>query len=206
MSSEPVEGEARYPLAQEIQELKLKVDEISGRLDALSKATMDMKAGISRLSSGLESLQREVYKLSESFGHIVEDIARSVLPSIQFTKMGVSVESLERRFFELDGKTVEVDIYGLGKRVAEGGAVVVVGEAKARIHGEDVRLFYEKAQKVLGHNGCAGDPVLVMYGLYLHPTAIEEAKKRGVSLISPYLELVNLKTPIGGLTGNSQQG
>ncbi|AFK51714.1 hypothetical protein TCELL_1291 [Thermogladius calderae 1633] len=206
MSSEPVEGEARDPLAHEIQELKLKVGEISDRLDVLSRATMDMKADISKLSSGLESLQREVYKLSESFGHIVEDIARSVLPSILFTKMGVSVESLERRFFELDGKTVEVDIYGLGKRLAEGEAVVVVGEAKARIHGEDVRLFHEKAQRILGHNGCVGDPVLVMYGLYLHPTAIEEAKKRGVSLISPYLELVKLKAPNGGLTGHSQQG
>jgi len=177
-------------LPREIAGLKLKLEELDAKLGEVGKLAVDLRSEVSKLAAGLEGLQKEVSKLSESFGHVVEDIARSTLPSILLAKMGISIGSLARAFFTVDGRVVELDIYGVGERLSDKSRVEILGEAKARIHGEDVRLFHEKALRLLDSKVLDGNPVLVMYGLYAHPSAIEEASRRGVALITPYIEVM----------------
>jgi len=161
------------------------ISELRKDLDEVKKVTMDLAERVDKLSKSLAELFREVSKLSDSFGFIVEDVARSLLPTWLYVNTGVLVKNLNRAFFELGNRVVEVDFYGEGVD-REGNNVVVFGEAKARIHGEDVKNFYEKVQNVIKSRG-SSKAVMLMYGLYVHPSAIQEALRRGIVVVSPYV-------------------
>lgn len=165
----------------EVEELKRGLADLSSKLEELKKAVSEQAAEIQKLAQGLEALAKEVGRLGEVVGFAIEDTARAFLPSWLRARAGISVERLERRFFEVGGRVVEVDLYGEGE--ADGGRVVVLGEVKARIHGEDVRALYEKASKIPVDGSRL---VLVAFGLYAHPSALEEGKRRGVLVVTPY--------------------
>ena len=166
-------------------DLRKSVEELSKGLSEVKKATMDLAERVDKLTKFLGDLSREVGKLSDSFGFIVEDVARSLLPAWLYLNMGIAVNELSRAFFNVEGRVVEVDFYGEGAD-NHGERVLVLGEAKARIHGDDVKAFHEKAQEILKQSGSAVKYVLVMYGLYVHPSALREALHRNIMVISPY--------------------
>jgi ABC-type multidrug transport system ATPase subunit len=64
--------------------------------------------------------------------------------------------------------------------------LTIIGEVKSRIHGNDVKMFHEKTLKLLEELKETRTPLLVIFGLYTHPTAEVEAKRRGVLLLTPY--------------------
>ncbi len=167
-------------------ELRKSIEELSSRLDEVKKATDALAGKVDEVSKLVAELSKEVGKLGNSLGHIVEDVARSLLPSWLSANFGISVKELNRAYFELGDKLVEVDLYGEGVD-QRGEHVVVLGEVKAKIHRDDVRAFHEKAQLILGGNSRC---LLVMYGLHVHPTAVQEAAHRGVLLVSPYATLM----------------
>lgn len=168
----------------EINGVKKSIEELSRGLDEVKKTTMTLAEKVDKLAKSLVDLSREVGKLSDSFGFIVEDVARSLLPTWLYVNMGILVRNLNRAFFDLGERTVEVDFYGEGIDT-DGDYVVVFGEAKARIHGEDVKAFYDKVQHILKQRG-SSKHILLMYGLYIHPSAIQEALQREVLVVSPY--------------------
>lgn len=160
------------------------IEELSKGLDEVKKTTLALAEKVDKLNKSLVDLSREVGKLSDSFGFIVEDVARSLLPTWLYINVGVLVKNLSRAFFDLGNKVVEVDFYGEGTDM-DGKNVAVFGEAKARIHGEDVKAFYDKVQQVL-KQGNYSKCMLIMYGLYVHPSAVQEALQREIVIVSPY--------------------
>jgi hypothetical protein len=84
----------------------------------------------------------------------------------------------------VEGEEVEVNLYGEGSRA--GRKVYVLGEAKSRIHGDDVWRFHSavyRIAKLLKD----GDVYMLMFGFYIHPTAEKAAEKLGVRLIASYM-------------------
>lgn len=167
-----------------LDELKKIIDDLDRDLDEVKKTITVLSERVDKLAKSLSEISREVGKLGDSFGFIVEDIARSFLPSWFYLNMDLIVNELGRTFLRSGDRVVEIDLYGQGLDKT-GNQLVFIGEVKARIHGEDVRAFHEKVSKILEQNDTSRY-LLFMFGLYVHPTATQEASNRGIILISPY--------------------
>lgn len=171
----------------EYKEVKKSIEEISKELDEVKKTNVLLAERVDKIAKYISDLSKEVSKLSDSFGFILEDVARSFLPSWLYTRMGITVNRLERAFFNLGDKYVELDFYGEGIINAKE-RVLIFGESKSRIHSEDIKNFHDKVNQIIQLKGLSpAKAVLIMYGLYIHPSAIQESHQRGVVLISPYV-------------------
>jgi len=177
---------SRSSVSSDVVELKRQIEEFSKELREIKDTTTMLADKVDKLAKSLSELSREVSKLSDVVGFVVEDVARMLLPFWLSRYMGVKVENLNRAFFEHEGRIVEVDLFGEGIDEKKGGRVLIIGEVKSRIHGNDVKMFHEKTLKLLEELKETRTPLLVIFGLYTHPTAEVEAKRRGVLLLTPY--------------------
>jgi hypothetical protein len=71
-------------------------------------------------------------------------------------------------------------MYGVGLRNGE--QVVIVGEAKSRIHDRDVEELISRAHQLAPQ--LPGTPVPVLFGFVIHPSAVEAATRLGAILIA----------------------
>ncbi|MEM3386905.1 MAG: hypothetical protein QXN08_04450 [Nitrososphaerales archaeon] len=63
--------------------------------------------------------------------------------------------------------------------------VVIVGEDRSRIYGDDVKRFFDS---VIRLSKIFKEQVyLLMFGFYVHSSAEREAESRGVRLIASYI-------------------
>ena len=162
------------------------------RLNALAEAQKRTEERINELAEAqrkteeaLAQLSRAVGALSDTLGFGLEDLARTLLPSWLKEELNVSVGELTRAFFETREGLVEVNLYGEGER--EGAKVIVLGEASSRIRAGDVRRFLRKASLVKPLLPPSVELLYVMFGYYIHPSALEVAEAEQVHLVASYM-------------------
>ena len=142
-----------------------------------------LAATVEKLAEAVDGLRQEVGKLSETVGFGLEDIARVVLPGWLYRHLGVELEELERRFVIVDGREIEVNLYGEGLK--RGKEVVVVGEAKSRIYGRDVNKFYEEVYRPIADLS-EREVIGILFGYLIHPSAQKRAKELGLYVVASY--------------------
>jgi exonuclease VII small subunit len=168
------EGQAR--LTEAIQKL-------TERHDSLELAVQKLAEAQARTEEALQELSRQVGRLSDTVGFGLEDIARVVVPGWLYRHEGIELENLTRKFIKVNGEELEINLYGEGSK---GGAkITILGEAKSRIYSSDVEGFDRLAEKV--KRFVPNNTYKLMFGYYVHPSAEQEAKKRGVTLIASYM-------------------
>ena len=162
------------------------------RIDALAEAQRRTEERINELAEAqrkteeaLAQLSRAVGALSDTLGFGLEDLARTLLPSWLKEELNVSVGELARAFFETREGLVEVNLYGEGER--EGAKVIVLGEATSKIRAGDVRRFLRKASLVKPLLPPSVELLYVMFGYYIHPSALEVAEAEQVHLVASYM-------------------
>ncbi|MEM4487777.1 MAG: hypothetical protein QXK88_03110 [Desulfurococcaceae archaeon] len=172
---------------QEYSEVKKSIEEITKEIDEVKKTNAILVERMEKIAKYVGELSKEMSRLSDSFGLILEDVARSFLPAWLYVKMGITTNKLDRAFFDLGDRFVELDFYGEG--VNNGNeSVLIFGESKSRIHGEDIKSFHEKVNQIIQTKKLLSTrAILLMYGLYIHPSAIQESHQRGIVLVSPYM-------------------
>lgn len=95
----------------------------------------------------------------------------------------VRIEELERRFIEVEGESVEVNLYGEGVKARA--PITVIGEAKSRINVGDVKEFAGEVEIV--QKALKGRKILpVMFGYWIHPFATSLAKTMRIRLVASY--------------------
>ena len=178
-------------LVKAVRELAEKVDELAEaqrrteeRVNELAEAQRRTEESLHRLNLAVTNLSTAVGRLSDTIGFGLEDVARVMIPGWLERHEGIKVGELERKFFTLDGETVEIDIYGEGEK--EGREVIILGEVKSRIHERDVREFLERAKEL--------EPLFkgkeiykIVFGFLIYPKAEEVAKKHGIRAIASYM-------------------
>lgn len=160
------------------------------KLEALTEAQKwtDEKLGAlaeaqKELSEAMKDLHRAVGGLSDTVGYGLEDVARVMLPPWLARHERVRVDDLERRFIQVDGESIEVNLYGEGLKGRV--PIKVVGEARSRIHAGDVKEFAENVEKVRRKLG--REKILpVMFGFWIHPTASTLAQTFHIHLVASY--------------------
>jgi len=138
---------------------------------------------VNELSNAMKMLSIQVERLSDVVGFSLEDVAKVVLPGWLLRHEKINIESLERKFLEVNGELIEVNLYGEGEK--NGLKITVIGEAKSRIYEKDVKDFCKKISRI---EKTLKPPVYkLMFGFLIHPTAEKEAEAYGIKLIASYM-------------------
>jgi len=142
-----------------------------------------LENAVDKLSEATAQLSRSVGSLSATIGFGLEDIARVVVPGWLLRHENIVVDDLERKFIEVDGKLIEVNLYGEGTK--DGERITVVGECKTRIYESEVKKFVRTLSDV--KKALKGQKIYpLMFGFLIHPSAEGIAKKHGITLIVSY--------------------
>ncbi len=170
-------------LAEAQRRTEERLNELAKRVDQLAEAQRRTEERLNKLVEAMDLLRREVGRLSDTIGFGLEDIARVVLPGWLYRHLGVEVDELERRFIEVDGGEIEVNLYGEGVRNGE--KIVVVGECKSRIYGRDVEQFYRRVYRVVSRV-VKTKTIGILFGYLVHPSAQKKAEELGLYVVASY--------------------
>jgi hypothetical protein len=94
----------------------------------------------------------------------------------------IKVDELERRFIDVEGESVEVNLYGEGTRA--GRRILVIGEVKSRIYHGDVKEFAGRLEKI--KRAVKLKILPVMFGYWIHPSATSLAGTLKIRLVASY--------------------
>ncbi|MBS7650335.1 MAG: hypothetical protein QXN62_02195 [Candidatus Bathyarchaeia archaeon] len=177
----------------ELAEAQKRTEERVLRLeDAVEKLIEAQKRTDERLSELAEAQKRTedavgrlavaVGRLSDTIGYGLEDVAMVMLPPWLERHENVKVEELERRIIEVEGESVEINLYGEGLKGRK--RILVVGEVKSRIHQRDVREFAGKIEKI--RRVVKANVFPVMFGYWVHPAATSLGKSLNIRLVASY--------------------
>jgi prefoldin subunit 5 len=172
-------------LAETQQKTEERLTRLEETVQRLAETQQKTEQEIQELVRQFRELSRQVARLSDTIGFGLEDIARVVAPGWFFRHVGVSVDDLDRRFIVVDGKEIEVNLYGEG--VKNGSKVFLIGEAKSRIYSKEVKDFDETIGDLVRLLERDGVVYKFMFGYMVHPSAEAEARSRGIILIASYM-------------------
>lgn len=172
-----------------LAEAQHRTEERLGRLEEAQLRTQEQIGQLAeaqrRTEETVRQLGQQMGKLSDAIGFGLEDIAHVVLPGYLERHLGIHVfgDELERRFLITeDGQTFELDIYGKGQH--NGDTVEVVGECKSRIRSSQVEHFARTVERLRPH--IEDKLIPVMFGYWIHPSALEAAQKAGIVVVASY--------------------
>ncbi len=170
-------------LAEAQRRTEERLNQLAERVDQLAEAQRRTEERLNQLAEAVVALNKSVAALGDVIGFGLEDIARVVLPGWLHRHLGVEVGELTRRFISAGGEEHEVNLYGEGER--GGRRVVVIGEAKSRIHESDVDRFWGALSSMMG--AFEGAEVIgVMFGYLIYPRAKERAEEKGIYVVASY--------------------
>ena len=167
----------RLPTREDFSELKSIVQELAQSQQELAQAQM-------RTEKELRSLARQVGGLSDRMGGSLEDLSYDVLPACIEKYHGIEVDELGRDFIRVDGKEVEVNVFGKGKKIKTGKELTIIGEVKSNITLKEVDRFLSLLKKV--GPTIKEEIFTLLFGFRIHLDAREKAKKEGVHLFVSY--------------------
>ncbi|MEM3018404.1 MAG: hypothetical protein QXO25_05950 [Candidatus Bathyarchaeia archaeon] len=183
-------AEAQKRTESVVSNLTERVVRLEGAVEALAEAQKRTEERVSELAEAQKRTEDAVGRLavavgslSDTVGYSLEDVARVMLPPWLERHERVKVEELERRFIEVDGESVEINLYGEGVKARA--PITVVGEAKSRIHVGDVKEFAGKVEKIQG--ALKKRRILpLMFGYWIHPSATSLGKTLRIRLVASY--------------------
>jgi vacuolar-type H+-ATPase subunit I/STV1 len=182
-------AEAQSRTEARLEELAEAQSRTEARLEELAEAQKRTEARMEELAEAqqrteteLQQLARQVGSLSATMGFGLEDIARVCLPGYLERNQGVKIDKLTRKYVDVGGEPVEIDLFGSGTKA--GRPVTVIGEVKARIYSREIKAFARKVARVRA--SLEGEILKVMFGYLIHPSASELASREGIILVASY--------------------
>ncbi|HEU16553.1 MAG TPA: hypothetical protein ENO38_02645 [Nitrososphaeria archaeon] len=168
---------------EEFDKLAAVVGQLAQRVEQLAEAQRRTEERLDKLAEAVGVLNKSVSSLGETIGFGLEDIARVVLPGWLHRHLGVEMGELERKFLRIGGREYEVNLYGEGS--IGGRRVVIIAEAKSRIHASDVERFNELLSGA--RESMDGAEVIgVVFGYVIYPDAKERADRLGIHAVASY--------------------
>ncbi len=185
-------AEAQAATERRLDSLTVKVEELADaqkrteiRVEELADAQKRTEQEVRKLAKGLRETRQMVGGLSDSVGYGLEDRAIAALPALLKIRFGLESEApFVRRYMDIGGKEVELNMFGTGHKDNE--KWFVVGEGKAKLSKKDVDRF-QKLLERLKANNVVGDHVLPLLVTYSTRPAIQEyAEQKGMHVIWSY--------------------
>jgi len=175
-------AQAQARTEERVERLEKGQAAMQAAIQELAQAQARTEEEVRILSLAFKDLRTEVGRLADTIGLGLEDLGSAVLPAYLDRTYGIRGVEFSRRFFTVDGKEVEINLYGEGER--DGEKVILLGEAKNRIKRAEVRRFIGKLTAL---EDVFDRPLFrFMFGFWIHPSAFELAEQGGIELIVSY--------------------
>ncbi|MCS7204100.1 MAG: hypothetical protein NZ853_00210 [Leptospiraceae bacterium] len=168
----------------ELDELKQTVKELTENHKQLRADVDELKKLYYRLEASQKRLEKQVGGLSETIGGSLEDFALDLVPELLKQHWNMQIESVERRTFDYNGKTYEIDIFIKGKIQDQN--YIVLGEAKSNITINEVIRFEKitkRIQKKHKQNFHGYKIRLIFFGFRARPDALDYIKHHNYSMV-----------------------
>lgn len=161
-----------------------KVEELAAA-QARTEQKLEMLADAQRRTEKqVKNLAQQVGGLSEKLGGSLEDLSYDVLPACLEKYYQIEVDSLAREFFRVNGKEIEVNIFGKGREQTTNKKLVIIGEVKTNITVKEVRDFI-RVLKML-RNSFDDEIFPVLFGFRIRLDARELAKENQIRMFVSY--------------------
>lgn len=172
---------------REVRVVRESFDRLEAALERLTRAQVRTEKAVETLTESHLALRGEMGQLSANVGLGLEGIAQTVLPGYLERHFGIKLEGelgeeLQPRLLALDGREIDLDLYGTATR--NGKRIGVIVETKWRIHERDVLRF----EKLISEIKSAVDEqiVPVLFGTRVHPKAAKAAAERDIVVTSAF--------------------
>jgi len=167
-----------------VEELAQAQGRTEKHVEELAQSQQELAEAQKRTEKELRNLARQVGGLSDRMGGSLEDLSYDVLPACIEKYHGIEVDELGRDFIRVDGKEVEVNVFGKGKKIKTGKELTIIGEVKSNITLKEVDRFLSLLKKV--GPTIKEEIFTLLFGFRIHLDAREKAKKQGVHLFVSY--------------------
>ncbi len=186
-------------LAQRVDQLTQRVDQLAQRVDQLAEAQKKTEERLNKLAQRVDQLaeaqirtEEEVRKLAERMSFVeerLEGISNSVgyglenetykyLPGILKRDFNIEVDGrLRRRYLDVGGKRIQINIFGYGRRSDE--SLMIVGECKVRMSNKELNTFLKRLKKIEAQEGIKVFPIVVAHDFT--PEMEDRLKELGIT-------------------------
>ena len=173
-------SEARLDrLEQTVAELAEAQKRTELRLEELARAQLRTEETVRQLVVDMKHVKEELGGLSHAVGYGLENLAYRTLPRLLRERWNLTItEPLRRRFLAIDGRSVEVNVWGMASR-PDGSLVRVVGEAKTRLSASKHFKGVERLLNLTRPLWEAEESFVVLVCHVALPGVEEEARERG---------------------------
>jgi len=178
-------AEAQKQTEARVEELAEAQKQTEARVEELAEAQKQTELEIKKLAKGLRETRQMVGGLSDTVGYGLEDRAIAALPGLLKKRFGIEPDDgFVRKFIVMDGKEVELNMFGGGHK--DGEKWFIVGEGKAKLSKKDIDKFLRLLTR-LETAKIVGDHVLPLMVTYSARPATEDyAKEKGINIIWSY--------------------
>ena len=177
--------EAQKRTEKRVEELAEAQKRTEVRIEELVEAQRQTELEIKKLAKGLRETRQMVGGLSDTVGYGLEDRAIAALPGLLKKRFGIEPDDgFVRKFIVMDGKEVELNMFGAGHK--DGEKWFIVGEGKAKLSKKDIDKFLRLLTR-LETAKIVGDHVLPLMVTYsIRPATEDYAKEKGINIIWSY--------------------
>ena len=172
-------------LAEAQKRTEERLDSLTVKVEELAEAQKRTENEVRKLAKGLRETRQMVGGLSDSVGYGLEDRAIAALPALLKLKFDLEPDlPFVRKFININGKDVELNMFGTGRKNNE--KWFVVGEGKAKLSRKDVDKFQKlldrlKVSHIVGERVL---PIMVTYST--RPATQDYAESKGMHVIWSY--------------------
>ena len=140
-------AEAQQRLAEAQRRTEARVEQLAAAQERTEARVEQLAEEQALTQKALRNLARQVGGLSDKLGGSLEDLALETVPAVLAEEWGLSDIECSRELVEVDGEEKEIDLLLRGT-LPDGSSLLVLGEVKSRLTGNEVRGFLSKAEKV----------------------------------------------------------
>ncbi|SFM48554.1 hypothetical protein [Thermodesulforhabdus norvegica] len=140
-------AEAQKRTEARVEELAEAQKRTEARVEELAAAQKKTEEEIRILVKRMDAFEERLEGISHSVGYSLENRVYGKLPGLLKDRYGIEIEGrLVRKYLPVDGKDIQVNIYGYGKR--DGQRLLLLGECKVRPSKNEIRRFKKYAEKI----------------------------------------------------------
>lgn len=184
-------AQAQVRTEKRIDELAQAQVRTEKRVEELTKAQQDLVAAQIKLTEAqirieqqVGNLARQVGGLSERIGGSLEDLSYDVLPALLEKYCQIEAKELERKYLTLNGREIELNVFGTGIDKTSGRSLKIVGEVKTNITLKEVKHFVQVLNMV--RKSLQEDIFPLVFGYRIGLDARELAKANNIRMFVTY--------------------
>ena len=165
-------------LAEAQKKTEERLNKLAQRVDQLAEAQIRTEEEVRKLAERMSFVEERLEGISNSVGYGLENETYKYLPGILKRDFNIEVDGrLRRRYLDVGGKRIQINIFGYGRRGDE--SLMIVGECKVRMSNKELNTFLKRLKKIEAQEGIKVFPIVVAHDFT--PEMEDRLKELGIT-------------------------